>query len=76
MKKTKIICTVGPSTDNVELLRKMMPKAHFATIYAKPMGKPMVETFITEVSQDTWIHFPWDVELQFTKPIAEIKQSS
>lgn len=24
MKKTKIICTVGPSTDNVELLRKMM----------------------------------------------------
>lgn len=24
MKKTKIICTVGPSTDNVELLTKMM----------------------------------------------------
>ncbi len=24
MKKTKIICTVGPSTDNVELLQKMM----------------------------------------------------
>lgn len=24
MKKTKIICTVGPSTDNVELLEKMM----------------------------------------------------
>ena len=24
MKKTKIICTVGPSTDNVELLAKMM----------------------------------------------------
>ena len=24
MKKTKIICTVGPSTDNVELLEKML----------------------------------------------------
>ena len=24
MKKTKIICTVGPSVDNVELLGKMM----------------------------------------------------
>lgn len=28
MKKTKIICTVGPSTDNVELLRKMMLMRH------------------------------------------------
>jgi len=43
------------------LVRKMLPKAHFATIYAKPAGRPLVDTFITEVSQDTWIHFPWDL---------------
>jgi len=30
----------------------------------------LIDTFITEVSQDTWIYFPWDVELQFTQPIA------
>ncbi|WP_162305924.1 xanthine phosphoribosyltransferase [Oleisolibacter albus] len=42
-------------------VRKMMPKAHFATIYAKPAGRPLVDTFITEVSQDTWIFFPWDL---------------
>ena len=53
-----------------EVLRKLMPKAHFATIYAKPMGKPQVHTFITEVSQDTWIYFPWDIEPQFMQPIA------
>ncbi len=53
-----------------EVLRRMMPKAHFATLYAKPMGIPMTDTFITEVSQDTWIYFPWDIELQFTQPIA------
>ena len=53
------------------VLRKMIPKAHFATIYAKPAGRPLVDTFITEVSQDTWIYFPWDVELQFTQPIAQ-----
>jgi len=52
-----------------ELLHKLMPKAHFATVYAKPMGKPLVETFVTEVSQDTWIYFPWDIEPQFMKPI-------
>ena len=33
MKKTKIICTVGPSTDNVELLRKMNACRHgFGTL--------------------------------------------
>ena len=46
-----------------------MPKAHFATVYAKPHGKPMVDSFITEVSQDTWIFFPWDMALQYVQPI-------
>ena len=40
-------------------VREILPKAHFATIYAKPAGKPLVDTFVTEVSQDTWIRFPW-----------------
>jgi xanthine phosphoribosyltransferase len=59
-----------------DLLRKRVPKAHFATIYAKPAGRPLVDTFITEVSQDTWIFFPWDVELQFSRPIVELKKSA
>jgi xanthine phosphoribosyltransferase len=52
------------------VLRGLLPKAHFATVYAKPLGRPLVDTFVTEVSQDTWIYFPWDVEPQFTQPIA------
>jgi xanthine phosphoribosyltransferase len=28
-----------------------------------------VDTFITEVSQDTWIYFPWDTGLAFQPPI-------
>ena len=55
--------------DTARAVRKMLPKAHFATIYAKPAGRPMVDTFITEVSQDTWIFFPWDMEPQPIKPI-------
>jgi xanthine phosphoribosyltransferase len=43
-----------------EVLRKLMPKAHIATIYAKPLGRPLVDTYVTEVSQDTWIYFPWE----------------
>lgn len=53
-----------------KLVRQMLPNAHFATVYAKPAGRPLVDTFITEVSQDTWIFFPWDMELQFVQPIA------
>ena len=52
-------------------VREMLPRAHFATIYAKPAGRPLVDTFITEVSQDTWILFPWDIEPQFIQPIAK-----
>jgi adenine/guanine phosphoribosyltransferase-like PRPP-binding protein len=52
------------------LVREMVPKAHFATVYAKPAGRPLVDTFMTEVSQDTWILFPWDSEIQFAQPIA------
>jgi xanthine phosphoribosyltransferase len=51
------------------VVREIIPKAHFATVYAKPMGRPLVDTFITEVSQDTWIFFPWDTGLAFRPPI-------
>ncbi len=57
-----------------ESVRQMLPHAHFATVYAKPAGRPLVDTFITEVSQDTWILFPWDSEVQFVQPIIGMKQ--
>jgi xanthine phosphoribosyltransferase len=56
------------------VVREMLPKAHFATVYAKPAGRPLVDSFITEVSQDTWIFFPWDTELRFVEPIAQMPQ--
>jgi xanthine phosphoribosyltransferase len=52
----------------LELVRRLYPRAHFATVYAKPEGRPQVDTFITEVSQDTWIFFPWDMALQYVEP--------
>src|SRR5579864_5360208 len=54
-----------------KVVRGLLPRAHFATVYAKPMGRPMVDTFITEVSQDTWIYFPWDTGLAFQPPIRD-----
>jgi xanthine phosphoribosyltransferase len=53
----------------LEVVRALYPKAHFATVYAKPKGRPLVDTFITEVSQDTWIFFPWDMAMQYVEPL-------
>jgi xanthine phosphoribosyltransferase len=54
-----------------KVVRAILPRAHLATVYAKPMGRPLVDTFITEVSQDTWIYFPWDTGLAFQPPIRD-----
>lgn len=54
-----------------KVVRDMLPKAHIAAVYAKPQGRPLVDTFVTEVSQDTWIYFPWDMGYSFQPPIRE-----
>ncbi len=53
-----------------KIVRNKLPDAYFATVYAKPAGKPLVDAYVTEVSQDTWILFPWDSESRFVEPIA------
>ncbi len=63
-----IIDDLVDSGKTIEVVRDKMPKAHYATIYSKPMGRPQVDTYITEVSQDTWIFFPWDMALQYVEP--------
>jgi xanthine phosphoribosyltransferase len=68
----KGVLVVDDLTDTgktAKVVRDILPNAHFATVYAKPAGVPMIDTFITEVSQDTWIYFPWDMGLTFVEPI-------
>ena len=63
-----IIDDLVDSGKTLEVVRALYPKAHFATVSAKPKGEPQVDTFITGVSQDTWIFFPWDMALQYVEP--------
>ncbi|MBU6498456.1 MAG: xanthine phosphoribosyltransferase [Rhodospirillales bacterium] len=53
------------------IVRALLPKAHFACVYAKPAARSLIDSFVTEVSQDTWILFPWDTELQAAVPLAK-----
>lgn len=64
-----IIDDLVDTGQTAKAVRDRLPKAHFASVYAKPAGRPLVDTFITEVSQDTWILFPWDTELRSVPPI-------
>ncbi len=43
-----------------KIVREMFPSSHFATLYAKPLGLQYADTYLTCLSQDTWVCFPWD----------------
>jgi len=52
------------------VIRDLLPGAVFATLYAKPLGRPLVDVSVTFFPQDTWILFPWDTSPQFIPPLA------
>ena len=57
-----------------KLAREHYPKAHYACIYVKPEGQKQTDTYITAFSQDTWVHFPWDLENQYATPLARVEK--
>jgi len=65
-----IIDDLVDSGVTAQYVRKILPKAYFATLYAKPSGKPFTDSFVVEVSQETWILFPWDTAPLFVPPLA------
>lgn len=51
-------------------LRERYPRAHLATVYAKPMGAQLADSYVSEVSQESWIYLPWDMGLTYVGPLA------
>jgi adenine/guanine phosphoribosyltransferase-like PRPP-binding protein len=49
--------------ETLRAARTILPKAHFAAIYAKPDGLALVDTFVQQIPQTTWIVFPWDLPI-------------
>ena len=54
-----------------QAVREKLPRAHFATLYAKPLGRAVVDTFVKEFRQEKWIYFPWDIDYRFVSPIRQ-----
>lgn len=55
--------------NTARVIRQLLPKAYFATLYAKPMGREVVDLCVKEFNQDKWIYFPWDIDYRFVPPI-------
>ncbi|WP_377288790.1 xanthine phosphoribosyltransferase [Rhizobium sp. SG2393] len=70
-KGVLVIDDLTDTGKTVAKVREILPEAHYAAVYAKPKGRPLIDTFVTEVSQDTWIYFPWDMGFTYQEPIAK-----
>src|SRR3979490_1818304 len=46
-KGVVVVDDVVDTGQTARLVRDILPEAHFAAVYAKPQGRPMVDTFIT-----------------------------
>jgi xanthine phosphoribosyltransferase len=58
-----------------QLAKVLLPRATLVAVYAKPRGMPKADLWGREFSQDTWIHFPWDVTHSYAEPlIKQLKQ--
>ena len=55
-----IIDDLVDSGKTFRLLRRFLPKATYAAIYAKPAGKDSADVTEVDVDQECWIVFPWE----------------
>lgn len=53
-----------------KVAQELLPNATFVCVYAKPAAKTLAAHYAKDFDQDTWIHFPWDSERGYAKPIA------
>ena len=61
----------GSAGVTARAIRELFPKARFITLYAKPQGRELVDEYVADVEQDTWIQLPWDMQLNYVAPLAE-----
>jgi xanthine phosphoribosyltransferase len=67
--KMLVIDDLADTGETLKILRGLLPSAHIATLYVKPAGKPLVDTYVADVPQDVWIYFPWDLGLRPQPPL-------
>ncbi len=59
-KNWLVIDDLTDSGNTFAAVRKILPGAHYACLYEKPAGIETTDVFVREITQDTWVHFPWE----------------
>jgi xanthine phosphoribosyltransferase len=58
-----VIDDLVDSGTTMQIVRTILPKAYVGVLYAKPLGRPLANAFVREFPQDSWIDFPWEMQL-------------
>lgn len=69
LSRTLVVDDLVDTGKTAAFVREMTKGATFVTVYAKPAGKPYIDMCVGEVSQDTWILFPWDAAPGYCDPV-------
>lgn len=68
-----IIDDLVDSGSTAKIVRGIYPKAKFVTVCAKADGKRLVDDYIVDIDQDTWVKHPWDTGISFVEPLCNEK---
>lgn len=72
-EKVIIVDDLVDTGGTANIIRKLYPNAYFVTIFAKPMGKLLVDDYIIDVAQNIWIEQPWDMSISYIPPLIQKK---
>lgn len=55
-----VVDDLADTGGTLKAVRQILPHAHFAGLYAKPLGKPLLDSYVTDIDQNQWLVFPWE----------------
>ncbi|QCI19818.1 MAG: xanthine phosphoribosyltransferase [Buchnera aphidicola (Brevicoryne brassicae)] len=78
-EKIIVIDDLVDTGGTARIIRNLYPKAYFVTIFAKPMGRLLVDDYVIDIPQNVWIEQPWDMSISYIPPLIQnykIQQTS
>jgi xanthine phosphoribosyltransferase len=70
-EKIIVIDDLVDTGGTAKIIRNLYPKAYFVTIFAKPMGRLLVDDYIIDIPQNVWIEQPWDMSISYIAPLIQ-----
>lgn len=66
-----VVDDLADTGTTLRLLATKLTNPGFATLFVKPAGAGLVNWYVQETSQETWVRFPWDTVRQYAPPLVK-----